>query len=45
VLWMIAVLLIAVAVTLSIPAFQATMRATNGNGSVYCCTRSTLSSR
>jgi uncharacterized protein YjbI with pentapeptide repeats len=35
VLWMIGGLLAAVAVTLAIPALQSTMRASNGNGSVY----------
>jgi uncharacterized protein YjbI with pentapeptide repeats len=35
VLWMIGGLLAAVAVTLTVPALQATMRANNGNGSVY----------
>ena len=35
VLWILAVLLIAVAATLELPASQATLRATNGNGQVY----------
>ena len=35
VLWALAILLLAVLVTLEIPASRATLRATNGNGNVY----------
>ncbi len=35
VLWMLAALLVAVAASLEVPAAQATLRATNGNGAVY----------
>ena len=35
VLWLLAVLLVAVTVSLELPASQATLRSTNGNGAVY----------
>jgi hypothetical protein len=38
VLWLLAALLIAVIVSLELPANQATLRATNGNGDVYATT-------
>lgn len=38
VLWLLAVLLVLVAATLEMPASQATLRATNGNGVVYTVT-------
>ena len=38
VLWVLAALLIAVIISLEVPANQATLRATNGNGAVYATT-------